>query len=271
MFRLGFIGGGQMAEALIRGMQENASELHLEYLLYDPALQRRRVFFDRYSVESVKGNGEVMLNAAIVFLAVKPQMYPSIQEEIARYYKDGKILVSIMAGVDLDTLGANLPANAKIVRLMPNGAMAIGKGICLYADNGNLTESERTWILDLLSTMGMVKEMPEGQINAAMSVASCSPAVYYTILDAMILGGIAVGLSKELSLELAAQSMLGSAALLMEKKEHPAILRDQVLSPAGTTIEAVKVLEAAGVRSALIDGVEQAYWRAEEMAKGGHK
>ncbi len=260
-----------MAEALIRGMQENATDLHLEYLLYDPALQRQKILFDKYSIESAQGNDEVMQNASIIFLAVKPQLYPSIKDEVKSYYRDGKILVSIMAGVDLATLGRDLPANAKIVRLMPNGAMAIGKGICLYCDNGNLTESEKAWLLDLLSSMGMVKELPETQMNAAMSVAACSPAVYYTLLDGMILGGISVGLSKELSLELAAQSMLGSAALLMEKRQHPAVLRDQVLSPAGTTVEAVKVLEGASFRFAIMDAIEAAYLRAEEMAKGGRK
>ncbi len=241
----------------------------MEYLLHDPAQERRKHLFDRYSIESVDSNGDVMAHAAIVFLAVKPQLYPKISGDIARHYREGKIIVSIMAGVDIETIGAGLPPQAKIVRLMPNGAMAIGKGICLYADNGKLSDSEKEWLLDLLSTMGLVREMPEGQINAAMAVAACSPALYYTVLDGMVLGGIAAGLSKELSLELAAQAMLGSAALLLEKSEHPSVLRDRVLSPAGASIEAVKALENSGIRAAVIDAVSVAYQRAEAMAREG--
>lgn len=260
-----------MCEALLCGMKENASDLHLEYLVYDPSQQRRQTLFDRFGVAGAEDNGVVLKQADFVFLAVKPQVYPSLREEITAGYRKGQVLISIMAGVELDTIGASLPQDAKIVRLMPNGAMSIGKGICLYCDNGNVPQKEKTFLLSLLGSMGLVRELPEKQMNAAMAVASCSPALYYTVLDSLMLGGIAVGLTKELSLELAAQSMLGSAAVLLENRQHPSVLRDQVLSPAGTTIEAVNVLEAAAVRSAFMEAVVSAYDRAEEMAEGGKK
>ena len=268
MMRLGFIGGGQMAEAMIRGLGAHAAAFDIHIIVFDVSAERCDYLRKSYPLTVARSLDEVMQSCDRVVLAVKPQVYPAVAEAVAAGYREGQILLSIMAGLALDTLCEKLPATAKCVRLMPNLAMAVGQGACLYCDR-NLEENERADTIALLETIAAVWPLAEKQINGASAISGSGPALFYTMLEGLTLGGIAVGLPKDAALAMANQTMLGTALLLRESDAHPAALRDSVLSPGGTTIAAVEVLENAGFRGDLIRAVRAASDRADAL--GGQK
>lgn len=269
MSHIGFLGGGQMAEMIIGGLKAFATDQDLDYILYDPLPDRRQYMADAYGVVAVESNAAVLAQSSLVFVAVKPQIFPEIERELADNYHQGQILLSIMAGIDLSKVGEVLSEEAKIIRLMPNTAMRVGAGVCLLSANKNVTEEEKQRITVLLSAIAMVKEIPEKMMNGAMAISGSGPAYFYTMMDAMVLGGIEVGVPLALARDLAAQTMLGAAEMIKSTGTSPAVLRDQVLSPAGTTIEGVHALEAGGFRSDVMEAVRAAWRRAEEI--GGKK
>lgn len=268
MFKFGFLGGGQMAETIISGLQEKAAAFHLEYVLYEPIAERRSYLKSKYNIELAESNKEVLERASVVFIAVKPQVYPEIADIIADNYREGQIIISIMAGVALENISAKLP-KAKIVRIMPNTAMSVGAGVCLFTANENLTEKEKDWLIEVLSSLGLVEEIKESMMDGAMAISASGPAFYYTMVESMVLGGIEVGLPKALALDLAVQTMLGCSKLLLKTQSEPSVLRDNVLSPGGTTIEGIRRLETSGFRGAVIEAV--AATAAKGAAMSGKK
>jgi pyrroline-5-carboxylate reductase len=262
---LGFLGAGQMGSAIMGGLKERSADT--ECLFFDADQSRSIAVSECYGARAESNIAAVLEHADATIIAVKPQVYPLIAEEIAESYQEGTLLLSIMAGVTLATLCEELPKSAKVIRLMPNTAMSVGEGVCLLSANKNVTEEEKERVKGLLSLLGLVKEISEKNMNGAMAISGSGPAFFYTMAEAMMLGGIETGLPKELALELTAQTMLGAAKMIQETKKSAAVLRDQVLSPAGTTIEGVRVLEAGGFRSDVMGAVEAAYRRGEEMGK----
>lgn len=266
MYSLGFLGAGQMGSAIIGGLKERSADT--KCLFFDLDQSRATAVAQRYAAAAETSIGAVLRRADATVIAVKPQVYPSIAGEIAAGYQEGTLLLSIMAGVTLATLSETLPQNAKVIRLMPNTAMAVGAGVCLLAANENVTEAEKEQISSVFSLLGLVKEISEKNMNGAMAISGSGPAFFYTMAEAMMLGGIETGLPKELALALTAQTMLGAAKMIQETGKSASVLRDQVLSPAGTTIEGVRVLEAGGFRSDVMEAVTAACRRGEEMGKG---
>lgn len=265
MYSLGFLGAGQMGSAIIGGLKERSADT--KCLFFDADQNRSTAVTKRYGACAKTNIAAVLNEADATIIAVKPQVYPLVADEIVANYQEGTLLLSIMAGVTLATLGEKLPQSAKVIRLMPNTAMVVGEGVCLLSANENVTAEEKERIKDLLSLLGLVKEIPEKNMNGAMAISGSGPAFFYTMAEAMMLGGIETGLPKDLALELTAQTMLGAAKMIRETGESASVLRDQVLSPAGTTIEGVRVLEAGGFRSDVMGAVEAAYRRGEEMGK----
>ena len=265
MYSLGFLGAGQMGTAIMAGLKKRSA--NAECLFFDADQNRAAAVATQYGAESCPGIHEVLARADATIIAVKPQVYPAIAAEIAANYQEGTLLLSIMAGVPLATLSEKLPSGAKLIRLMPNTAMSVNEGVCLLSANENVTAAEKKRIVDLLSLLGLVFELPEKQMNGGMAISGSGPAFFYTMLEAMMLGGIETGLGKDAALSLAAQTMLGAARMVLETGQSAATLRDQVLSPAGTTIEGVRVLEEGGFRSSVMGAVYAAYRRGEELGK----
>lgn len=266
MYSLGFLGAGQMGSAIMGGLKERSADT--KCLFFDLDQSRAAAVVQSCAAEAKPSIADVLCQADATVIAVKPQVYPSIAREITAAYREGSLVLSIMAGVTLATLGETLPPKAKVIRLMPNTAMAVGAGVCLLAANENVTAEEKERITAILSRLGLVKEIPEKQMNGAMALAGSGPAFFYTMAEGMMLGGIETGLPKELALTLTAQTMLGAAKMLQETEESAAVLRDQVLSPAGATMAGLRVLEAGGFRSDVIEAVAAACRRGEEMGKG---
>lgn len=201
---------------------------------------------------------------AAILLAVKPGVIPHV---LATQGVDWSkhLTISIAAGVTMTTIG-NAVGHRRIVRVMPNTPALIGKGASGYCVDEDVTEDESAWVGELLASVGTVVQVSESQINAVTAVSGSGPAYVYTMIEALADGGVAAGLPRGTALQLAAQTALGAAAMVLESQTHPAELRDQVCSPAGTTIAAVAALEQNGFRGSVIAAVNAAHQRGNELS-----
>ncbi len=184
----------------------------------------------------------------VVFLAFPPDVFAGISDELARYVA-GKVIVSLCAGVDLQALRVRLSGTCQVARLMPNTPCATGHGIGLIC--GQVDPA----LARILGALGHIEVVDEARYDAAMAIAACGPALVYQVIDALCDGGVRLGLDRETSKRLAGKMMAGSANSLLERGEHPGVLRDEVTTPGGLTIEAVATLEKHGVRYAFIDAL----------------
>lgn len=267
MYSLGFLGAGWMGGAILGGLKEHSTETSCLY--FDISEVRCKELELLYHIPPEKSIEDVMVKADGVIISVKPQVYPSVAEVIAENYREGQLLISIMAGIRLETLTAKLPKNAKVIRLMPNMAMSVQAGVCLLAANENVTEGEKQHIIDLLSIFGLVKEIPEHLMDAGTAVSGSGPAFFYEMVEAMMLGGVRAGFTRNDATELALWTMKGAAALLAKTGESPGALRDQMMSAGGTTVEGVCVLEKGSFRGDVIEAVAASCRRSKELSEGG--
>ncbi len=208
--------------------------------------------------------------APAVLLAVKPQLLTAVAAAAPSPPRDAEeapLLISVLAGVSLERLQRSFPG-WRCVRAVPNTPCLVGAGITGLAWGEGLPAGHRQWVLDLFGHVGVVKELPESQLDGLLALASSGPALAAVLLEALADGGVASGLPRPLALELALAMMDGSVKLLREQNLHPAQLKDMVASPAGTTIAALRQLEQAGVRSALIEAVLAAAERSRALNAG---
>lgn len=269
MFSLGFLGAGWMGGAMIGSIAEHCDDV--KCCFFDVSEKRRNELEAAYNVMPCQCAEDVMDKADGVVLAVKPQVYPSVTEKVAANYREGQILISIMAGIKLETLKEPLPEKAKIIRLMPNMAMSIGKGVCLFCANENVTAEEKEQIKAILSVMGLVKEIPEHLMDAGTAISGSGPAFFYSMAEAMMLGGVRGGFTCNDAMDLVIHTMKGAAALMEETGYSAGALRDQMMSAGGITVEGVCALEKGGFRGDVIDAVEAAIRRSKELSGGGDK
>lgn len=269
MYSLGFLGAGRMGGTILGGIIKGCREA--ECCFFDISEDCRREIKQDYSLDSEDSIANMMAKADGIFLAVKPQVYPSIAAEVRANYREGQILISIMAGLTMETLAEGLPASAKIIRLMPNMAMSVNKGVCLFCANENVTEDEKAHIMALLGVMGLVKDISEGLMDIGTAISGSGPAFFYSMAEAMMLGGVRGGFSCADAMELVIHTMKGAAALMEETGLSAGVLRDQMMSAGGTTVEGVCALENGSFRSDVIRAVEASAHRSKELSGGGHK
>lgn len=261
---IGIIGGGNMAEALIRGLLRGA--LPAERLLVaEPHDERRRYVAERYGVGVTLANGEVVSRCDLVVLAVKPQIAPQVLGELAAQWTPGKLLVSILAGVATAQLEEGLPDGAHVVRAMPNLPAVVSEGATAVCCGRHAVAADLALARHLFESVGTVQTVTEGQMDAVTGLSGSGPAYVFTLIEALADGGVLEGLPRETALALAIQTVLGAAKLAREGGEHPAQLRDKVCSPGGTTIAGVRALEQHGLRAALIEAVAAATRRSREL------
>lgn len=269
MNTLGFLGAGKMGGAILRSLLATEAELRCVY--YDISAECCRLLHADLGIPGEHTAEDVMEKADGVILAVKPQIYPAVADLVSQNYREGQILISIMAGITLDTLAKGLPETAKIIRLMPNMAMTVGAGVCLLTANENVTEAEKEEVKSLLAPMGLVKELPEHLMDAGTAISGSGPAFFYTMVEAMMLGGIREGFTRDDALELTVHTMKGAAALLEATKNSPAELRDQMLSAGGTTIAGICALEQGSFRKDTAAAVSASAKRSKELSGGDKK
>ncbi len=263
--KIGFIGSGNMATALAKGFIASGVVRESDLTISDKSADSLKKWEGR-EVVTATDNKKVFDRSDIVIFAVKPNVLPDVLKEVRKSAK-GKLLVSIAAGVTLDTMTEILGKDAKIVRAMPNTPAQVGCGMTVLSLNKNISSEEAETIQKLFEGAGSALILEEKYINAATALHGSSPAYVYMLIDAMADSGVKYGIPKTISLQLAAKAVEGSAKMVLETKKHPSELKDAVCSPGGTTIAAVLELEKTGFCSSVADAIDACVSKAEEMSK----
>lgn len=253
--KIAFIGAGKMAEALIGGLIAKGIFAKEEIVACAPSVKTRDHVKETYGIDTYRSAAEIVGMADLVVLAVKPKHVSSVFSEPGISFSPEQTLISIVAGLTLNTLQEYVP-DSKVVRVMPNHCCMVLEGAMGYTCGNGFNETDKKYIARILESTGLAIEVPEEYMDAITGIAGSSPAFMYLIIDAMADAGVLNGLSRSDSIKLAAQSMLGAAKMVLETGKHPDQLRDEVCSPAGTTIVGVKTLEDKGLRSAMIAAVD---------------
>ena len=248
--KLGFIGTGNMASAIMGGI---IKEGIFRPDIFEPGREKVKA---AYGIHVTADNKEVVEKAEIVILSVKPQFYASTIAEIKDSVKEGQIIITIAPGKTLAWLQEQFGKNVKIVRTMPNTPAMVGEGMTAVCANEFVTEEELSDTLRILSAFGKVEVIPERLMDVVVSTSGSSPAYVFMFIEAMADAAVADGMPRAQAYKFAAQAVYGSAKMVLETGKHPGELKDMVCSPAGTTIEAVRVLEKNGFRSAVIEAMK---------------
>jgi pyrroline-5-carboxylate reductase len=264
--KIGFIGGGNMAEAFIKGLMSGGFPA-ADLLFFEPNEKRRQLMEERYGISCAANNMELVTNSNIVLLATKPQILDKVLEDIVSAFNDEKLLISILAGATTATLEAGLGGQSRVVRAMPNTPALAGHGAAALCPGKYANEEDRRVAQHLFETVGIALWVEEGQMDAVTGLSGSGPAFVFTFIEALTAGGVQEGLRLDIANALAVQTVLGAALLVQKTGEHPALLREKVCSPAGTTISAIRVLEERGLRAMMMEAVGAATARSRELGK----
>lgn len=264
--KIGFIGLGNMASAIIGGMLAKNMVGSADIIGADVAEVMRDKAKDKFGIEAVADNAEVAAKADVLFLAVKPIFLGEVIEGIKGSVGENTIIISIVAGRDLNYLqNAFGGQNRKIVRCMPNTPALVLEGCTGVCANAAVNKEEMELALKLLTSFGKASVVPERLMDAVVGVSGSSPAYVFMFIEAMADAAVLAGMPRAQAYEFAAQAVMGSAKLMLETGKHPGELKDMVCSPGGTTIEAVKVLEEKGFRAAVMDAMEACIEKSKNL------
>ena len=265
--KIGFVGAGQMATALARGIVTAGMAAAKNIIAADISKEALERFAGAVGASSADDNRQVAKAADVIFLAVKPNHMAGVFDDI-RSDVAGKLVVSIAAGVRLDTLSAGLGDDTRLVRVMPNTPCLVGRGASGYCLGRRAGESDGRLVKQLLSASGVAFEVPEKLLDAVTGLSGSGPAFVYLMIEALSDGGVSMGLPRQVATALAAQTVRGAAEVVIETGQHPGQLKDAVTSPGGTTIAGLHELEMGGVRAALMSAVQAAAERSVELGRG---
>ena len=264
--QIGIIGGGAMAEALIGGLVHSEVVPPSHISVSDHKAMRCDALAQRYGIHAQVGAESFVPRIDVLILAVKPAAAATAMEETAPLLKEGSLVLSIVAGLTISEIEAAYPAHP-VVRAMPNTPLAVGAGMSAYACSRHADAPMRAVTEQILGAAGRTVLVQEGDLDAVTGLSGSGPAYAFLMLEALIDGGVAAGLKRETAAVLAAQTLLGAAQMVLTEKSSPADLRAAVTSPAGTTAAGLRVIERAGVRSALIEAVLAATARSGELGR----
>lgn len=263
-----FIGMGNMAEALLKGILEARLYQKDRIIATDILKDRLQYIKECYGIEVSEDNREGVKRSEIIILAVKPQVMEAILAEIRGVVNDTKLIISIVAGVTLSKILSVLNKKARVIRAMPNTSVWVREGATAIAPGIGVSQEDMDTARRIFESVGKVVAVEERMMDAVTGLSGSGPAYIFMIIEALSDGGVKMGLPREVALLLAVQTVLGSAKMVMETREHPGRLKDMVASPGGTTISGIHKLEEGGLRSVLINAVEAATKRAQELGKG---
>lgn len=264
---IGFVGAGNMAEALIRGLLRGGHCEPAQIGGSAPRAERTKELRDRYGIFTTTQNRELCERSQIVVLAVKPQIFNKVLDEIADSIRPEALVVSIAAGVPIAAIEERLRPGTRVVRTMPNTPALVDAGATAIARGPHATDADLENARRIFDAVGITVVLDEVQLDAVTGLSGSGPAYIFLILEALADAGVKVGMSRRTAQLLAAQTVLGSAKMLLETNEHPGRLKDMVTSPGGTAITGLHVLEHGGVRTTLIDAVEAATRRSRELGQ----
>lgn len=266
--KLGVIGCGKMATALVEGVIRAGIVAAGDVTGYSPTERSRAAFAKATGANVSEDVAGVVSAGEVILLATKPYQVAAALE-LAGQASDGsgRLVISVAAGVTLAALEAATPDHFRIVRTMPNTPSLVGKGAAAHCAGSRATAEDSELVGRFLGSVGLAMPFPERLMDAVVGVSGSGPAYVYLIIDALADGGVRAGIPRTDAVKLAAQTVFGAAAMVLETGEHPAVLKDQVTSPGGTTIAALAMLEERGLRSALIEAVGVAVQRSQELGK----
>jgi pyrroline-5-carboxylate reductase len=265
--RVGFLGAGNMGEAMIRGLVEAKVVPPKDIAATDVRADRLDEIAGRYGVRAAAGNAALVAESDVVILAVKPQGMAAVLREIAPAVAATKLLISVAAGVATRTIREHLGREARLIRVMPNTPALVLEGATAIARGAGLQPGDLEAAQALFGAVGRVVVLDEDALDAVTGLSGSGPAYVAIVIDALADGGVRMGLDRATALTLAAQTVLGSARLLLETGAHPGQLKDMVASPGGTTIAGIAALEDGAVRRAFINAVERATLRSRELGQ----
>jgi pyrroline-5-carboxylate reductase len=261
---IGFIGAGQMARALAAGFVQAGLVEPGRIVAADPIPAAGEAFQAAVpGARLLADNASVGREADLVFLATKPQQIAAALADLEKA-TSGKLVISIAAGIKLAKL-AGVLSGARLVRVMPNTPCLVGQSASGYCLGPKATAADGERVKELLSAVGKAFEVDESLLDAVTGLSGSGPAFAYVMIEALADGGVRMGLKREVALALAAQTLRGAAQMVLETGEHPAVLKDRVASPGGTTIAGLEALEAGGIRGTLMAAVEAATRRSVEL------
>lgn len=263
--KIGFIGCGNMGQAILSGLIDSGKVKASDVIVYDKMLQARVNAQKKYGVVTSDTNVEVVMISDIIFLAVKPQQYEEVLTEIRRALWEDKILVSLAPGKTFDWIEDKLEKNAKIVRIMPNTPSLVKEGMMGVCANNKVTADEVDLICKLCAGFSKTEIVTENLLDVVTAVSGSSPAYVYMFIEAMADAAVEGGMPRQQAYTFAAQAVLGSAKMVLETGKHPGELKDMVCSPGGTTIQAVRVLEEKGMRAAVMDAMKTCLDKSRNM------
>jgi pyrroline-5-carboxylate reductase len=263
--KLGFIGVGNMGSAIIRRLVGGGQVPPENLIYYDPDLARQAQMSE-LGVEAALDNAEVM-HAKVVVLAVKPQILPEVLAAVKEFARPWHLIISIAAGVPLEALENAFP-NSRVIRVMPNAPTLVGAGMAALALGRGVTPEDLALAQELFKAVGEAVVVEERLMDAVTGLSGSGPAFVAVFIEALTDGGVKMGLPRPLAQTMAIQTVLGTARLCHEEELHPALLKDLVTSPGGTTIAGLHALESSGFRGAVMDAVAAAANRSKELGKG---
>jgi pyrroline-5-carboxylate reductase len=266
---IGFIGAGNMAEALIRGLVRGGHISGDRVLASAPRRSRIDELRATYGIGVTLDNREVARGSEIVVLAVKPQILPKVLRELGDQIRPDALVISIAAGIGTETIEQSLGDTVRVVRAMPNVPATVGAGATAISAGQRAGEADLETARVIFDAVGITVTLDEIHLDAVTGLSGSGPAYIFLIIEALADAGVKVGLSRRDAQRLAAQTLMGSAKLLLETDEHPGRLKDMVTSPGGTAIAGLHTLEEGGLRTTLINAVETATKRARELGRGG--
>jgi len=263
---IGFVGAGNMGGAIIKGLLSAGTHSPSELIVSDYSERVIRDLKSSFPGIRTSSNNVNPAAASVIILAVKPQIYKNVVQEIRDMVQPEAIMVSIAAGLSIEKLARWFNRDVKIVRAMPNMPALVREGMTALCRNQKVSDEEFQTVRGIFDAVGKCIILPENLMNAYTALAGSSPAWIFVLIEALADGAVREGISRSTAYEVASRVVAGSARLVSESDLHPAVLKDKICSPGGTTIEALTALESAGFRSAIIQAVYASAARARELS-----
>ncbi len=262
---LGIIGTGKIGSALLRRLISTNTIDKNSIIAFDIDENKRKKLSEECKIEYAENNKELVKASKYIIIAVIPQVIDTVLKEIEPIITNDQIIISIAAGVSFKHINKVISPAIGLIRIMTNTPALVGAAATAIAHNENVKENQLDFVKGIFSAVGMVVELEERHLDAVTGLSGSGPAYIFIIIEALADGGVKMGLPRAIALKLAAQTLLGSAKLLLETNIHPAALKDMVATPGGTTITAIHELESAKIRATLIGAVEAATLKSKSL------
>lgn len=265
--QIGIIGAGNMATAIAHGIVNNEYALPSSVHVFDPNPTKLEHLENELNIAAEQNNVALAQNSDMIILAVKPNVYPSVITEIRDSVTSSKIIVTIAAGQKISKIEALFGKPISLVRVMPNTPALVGTGMSALTPNEQISEENKEKVLQLFNCLGKAEFVPEKMMDAVTGLSGSSPAFVFMFIEALADAAVQGGMPRQQAYTFAAQTVLGSAKLLLESEKHPGILKDMVTSPSGTTIEGVLSLEKNGFRGIVAQALQATIQKSIDMSK----